>query len=667
MPDWSEAILPIVVATTVVLLPGFCVCLMLRLRGVLLLGMSAPISVALIGGSAVIAGQVGIAFSWAVVAAATLVVLLAAAALRRLLPPPAAFTRRRTVAVAIAAIAATVVAGSIAFGDVASPQLVSQTYDGVFHLNAIARILDTGDASSFHLYRVTRPGDGIEFYPAAWHSIAALVAQLTGCTVPVAASAAWLAGTGPIAGLGSALLVGTLPIAHRNATLAAVTAVLGSSVTAAAPYVLLRWGVLYPTGLAYALLPAGLALAVLILRSLGHREWRVVAGYVGLGGSWAVASGFAHPRSLISFVLLAAPIVVAAALRWFIVGVGTPERRRRTAVIGAGALVAVVAAAAVGSAAVLRYFGAAERPISDRLNGGPATARQSIGDSVLQAVTFAPPSGAGESTLPVTVVVAAALVAGVIVAFTRPGARWLVGAFVLVVVTYSLAAGSNDDLAKIATGFWYKDKYRLFALLGVLAPALLALTADAIERIVRRRLPRSIRLGRLVPAAVVAIVLVVGWTGPTLTSMRSAVAIDYAIGPSKDGRLLDSDEYALLEELPSLIPDTSAVVVGDPWNGSTLSWAVGGRESLFPHLTGLWDPDRVTVAQRLDAIGSDPEVCAALDRLNAHYLLSSPGRLWGGDPQASFFDAVDRAAGQPGFAEIARRGDAVLYEIDECR
>ena len=148
--------------------------------------------------------------------------------------------------------------------------------------------------------------------------------------------------------------------------------------------------------------------------------------------------------------------------------------------------------------------------------------------------------------------------------------------------------------------------------------------------------------------------------------MRAAVAGNYALSSTKEGgRLLDIDEVALIEELSSLTPPGS-VIVGNPWNGSTLSWAVGGREALFPHLTGEWDPDRLFIQQWVDRVTLDPAICAALDRMDAHYLLDSKGLLWGGDPQAQEFAAVDRAATAPGFELIAQRGDNRLFRITAC-
>ncbi|BDZ45899.1 hypothetical protein GCM10025866_18080 [Naasia aerilata] len=251
-------------------------------------------------------------------------------------------------------------------------------------------------------------------------------------------------------------------------------------------------------------------------------------------------------------------------------------------------------------------------------------------------------------------------------AVVTPEWRWAAVAWLLVAALYCLAAGSNSDFAKLATGIWYKDKYRLISLLPVilvpLAAAALARYAGAAATAGRAR--RTAGAAGL--ALLTAGILAAAWFGPSLTQTRAAIATVYEVpdGP-KDGALLNRDELDLLERLPELTPK-DAVVVGNPWNGSTLSWAVGDREPLFPHLTGDWGADRLTVANGLDQLAANPEVCAALGRLGAEYLFVAPGLLWNGDPQAGAFAAIDRTDPAAIGEEVAREGDAALYRITAC-
>jgi hypothetical protein len=148
--------------------------------------------------------------------------------------------------------------------------------------------------------------------------------------------------------------------------------------------------------------------------------------------------------------------------------------------------------------------------------------------------------------------------------------------------------------------------------------------------------------------------------------MNSQVARTFAL-PSTDkgGLLLDADEVRLLREVSTVVP-AGQRILGDPWDGSALVWVFGGREPVFPHLTGTWGPDRDVVATRLGEAGSAPEVCAALDRLRVRYVVADPEKLWGGDPQAAYFSGIDGAVQSGVLVPVRSEGSAALYRIDAC-
>lgn len=666
MSDWLSAGPAIAVALAAVILPGAVVGWLLHLRSVALLALAGPLSVAIGGASAVLASALSVPFTVAAPLALTALLALGAWLIARRDPVAAEPPGPRWVPLAaLAAVAAaTVGIAFVAFGGVGSPGLLSQTYDGVFHLNAVARVLETGDGSSFTLYRMTNPGDDLEFYPAAWHDLVALVVQLTGASIPTATNAMWIAVNGFVYAAGVAYLAGTLfPNLRRRGVEAVAAAVAGAS--SAAPYLLLQWGTLYPTGLAYALLPSGLALAVALFRRRSAALPPAAGRIILLLAAWSIAGALAHPRSLVTFAVLVTPLVIQTAMGWTVRGLRDESTRRRTLIAAVGIGVVLMAAAAAAATALLAYFRVADRPISDRLNGGPATARQTAGESVLQALLLAPPAGPGESTLAPSVVVATLVLAGLVLCVWRREHRWLAVAYGLLCVLYVLAAASNSDFAKLATGLWYKDKFRIFAGLGVLVPALVALTLGTVIDRIFARLPGGRRVAFVAAGLLTAAAIAGSWLSPGLAGMRAAIADVFAVTEEKDGRLVDREEIQLLVNLTDLVP-AGERVVGNPWNGSVLSWVLADREPLFPHFAGYWDTDRQLVLAALDQAATRPDVCDALNRLRVTHLFASAGLLWNGDPQAAQFAAIDRAAGAPGFTLVAQWGDSALYRIDAC-
>src|SRR4051794_16792579 len=160
------AIGAIAVAVAVVLLPGLLVALLARLRGIALVALAGPLTVALVGVTGVLGDLAGVRFGWWTVGALTVVAAGLAWLLSTRLTPrswrPPGWTRgsaRDALLLVAAILMALVVFGVIAYRYIPLGA-ISQTYDAVFHLNATASILDTGRASSLELYRLTNPESG---------------------------------------------------------------------------------------------------------------------------------------------------------------------------------------------------------------------------------------------------------------------------------------------------------------------------------------------------------------------------------------------------------------------------------------------------------------------------------------------------------------------------
>jgi hypothetical protein len=663
----AESVAALIAAILLLLVPGGLLAQVAGLRGLWWLAAAPVGSVAVIAATAAAAAPLRLPFAWwepVVVALVIAAVVTGVRALRRRRILPARlgrWTRREVLTVAIVLLAAIASAGTAAAG-IGSWNHVSQTYDGVFHLNAVAWIQATGDGSSFDLYRMTHPGTGNEFYPAAWHDLVASVTGAAGAGIPVATNAVWVAMQVVVWMPGIALLAATVaPARHR--ALAASLGALAAVGLVGFPDLLLAWGTLYPTALAYALLPFGLVLAVRIMRwiALAPTDRRLPAPVLAfvLLGVWLVASALAHPRSLFGWVVLAAPLVVIEGCRaiariWRVV-----RWRRRLVVVLTSVAVAIVAVAVVGGVYVYRTFDLAHRPISDHLNGGPATANQGLLASFGQAIGLAPPDPNGGAVLPVAWLLAALVLVGAVLALLRAGTRWLVIAWALAILLYVLAAGSNSDLAKLATGLWYKDKFRLFALLPIVQTPLVALVGVRIAELGRARI-------RVLTAAIAAVVVgAASLTSNAVGSAPAMVAQVFAVPAQKDGHLLDADELRLLERLPQLVP-AGQIVAGDPWDGSALSWAIGDRRALFPHLTGVWTLDQWVVAAHLDQVRTDPAVCSAVHRLGVRWVVEDPDLLWGGSPDAAPYAGFHRAVAAGVLEPVAHEGSAGLYRIPAC-
>lgn len=638
---WLDAVPAQAVAAALLLVPGLLVGLAGRLRGTWLLGTAPAVSTALLGASALVAPTLGWAWGWRPVAVATAATAVVAAVVGRVLlrgPTPDGPAERRAAGAAVAAGAA---AAALALLSVrrglGRPDMVSQSFDALFQLNAVRWILDHGDASPLHISAMSSP-ESVGFYPAGWHALTSLVAQLSGASPVVAANAVTWVVAGVAWPLAAALLVRAL-VGPRP--LAVAAGALLSQGFASFPWLLDRWGVLWPQALGTALAPAVLALLVgltAVGATRADRLRRLLVAGVALGGT-----GLAHPG--VVFLLL--PLVTALLLVSALPAVLLPWRSSTGQRVITAATVVAGLVAAVGVVAVW------PRTASLRAFDWPAT--RSVGRAVLEDL-LGSPAGAGGS-----VAVAVLVLVGVVVAARRTRWRWLVVGWVLLIALDVLAAAVDAPISRQLTGLWYNDRYRLASAVPLTALPLAVLGAGALARGLAGRVRPRPALGAALAVLVLAAVVVPQVRGNGdqlgLTNARAAESVPQSY--------VGLGEQRFLEGLSRYVP-AGDVVIGNPWDGSSFAYALGGVEVLYPHLTGRWPGDWYYLADNLQLIGTDPAVCAALDRTRVRWFLDD-GTLFHPAALTPFgFTAMRQVQDLPQFTEVASGGGATLYRITGC-
>ncbi len=662
---WAGALPAIVAALFVVLLPGLIATAPLRIDLVPRAALGGAVSIALVGVSGVVAGATGVGFSiWQPFVLAVLAGLLVWIVIRRMRPAPPAPTRSRWWWLLLAWAGTALVMTAVAFAAVPTPDRISQTYDNVFHLSAIAHILDTGDASSLTLRTLIETDKTWSFYPSGWHSVVALTAELSGASVPVAVNAStiavcaaiWLPG---IAWLSQVVVRGFDP------TLVAVVALPLGAAFGAMPYALLTWGTLYPTLLGTALLPA--ALAPVVAAGLSRRgESRVrypLAMAAAMTSAAVVAVAFAQPRVLVTWALILAPYVIIEAARTYRQAVRRGGRDRVVARrILTGVIGALLVVAAGGFAYLVLRLGLFERPLDQRLGGPQAQASQPVFVGIGQVLVQSWPLGVdGVVTFP-AILLALAVIGGIAVAVRTRGLRWLVVSYAALAVLFALAAGSDDVLTKLATALWYKDRYRISSALPIIAIPLATLGILTAARWASRSRRAFVAAAAALSVAVAGIAA----AGLAWASMPTFGYVFRLPDRAASSEVISRAQIDFMRDVVAAVVPPDQRLLGDPWDGSALSQVYAGREPVFPHVNGQWDPQRGVIAWHLPDIDKDPAVCAALDALRVRYVLYHPHEFGGGDPSGNHFLGVHAAVQQGLFTAVATDGDSTLYRIDQC-
>jgi hypothetical protein len=109
------------------------------------------------------------------------------------------------------------------------------------------------------------------------------------------------------------------------------------------------------------------------------------------------------------------------------------------------------------------------------------------------------------------------------------------------------------------------------------------------------------------------------------------------------------------------------MVANNPWDGSALLWALADRRVLFPHLGINTTDDQNYLAQHLVDASTDPEVCAAANRLHVGFMVIGDAKFWPWDLRNRDYPGIVDPGTHKGFQLVASSGDHLrLYQLTAC-
>ncbi|MGQ4576110.1 DUF6541 family protein [Dermabacteraceae bacterium P7006] len=658
---WTPAIQPVVCAVALLFLSGTPVTVAAGIRGPLKLLLTPITAIGVLAGAAIVLGHLHASYTPINV---TLFLLTAAAstyALRKLVAKALAWSSRTGDAelqrinkkaaakpitcepssylLIFASLGISLLLWARIFiSMLGKPDAISQTYDAIFHLTGIRHILDSSNASSLTFNNLGETGSG-EFYPAAWHAAASLIAQLSGASVPLSANALTFAICALIWPCSTLALLWVMG-ANQKITLFATPAICASF--ASFPLLLTDFGVLYPNLLGLSLVGAMAALVHLLFVDTTRSQTGLPG--VLLIGLWAgIAITLSHPTTLHVTGAVAVLVLLFQTLN--------PKATLKTR--GFYGLLTVVTLLLTWKVWLLL------RPVYSGWEWPPTlTEPQAIGEVILFGIQKSPASWA-----------AALLTAvGVFAACKIRDSHWLPAMFFFTGFLYTVAASwNNAQNRQFWVWPWYSDSYRLGAQIVVFAAPLAALSTLRIYEACSRKLKADTRLIRLrksplLPVTFIVILAILLQTSASLEHGIEQAQKTYSENP--DSPLLSSDERELINQLGKLIPP-GAVVVTDPWNGSSLTYALTGIKTTTTHPGLPLRGGMHYLTEHLNNAADDPQVCHALSALGgAKYVLSF------GDPEINNEDhpwpGFSYLRLHRGFEMIAKKGNASLYRITAC-
>jgi hypothetical protein len=551
---------------------------------------------------------------------------------------PGRWTGRAHVSVAVCVLVATAVSVVAVLSAAGGTTAVFQRWDTVFHANGIRYIAETGDGGLYGMASINWYPDG-SFYPNAYHLVGSLVYTLSGASIPTVLNSI----TVPIAGIFALSLVALIRQFGGRAVFAGSAAIVAGSATTGA-YESVSSGLL-PFALGVVLTP----LAVVAVQRFLQRPGPDTAAVLALATAGLLA---AHSSTLFGAILFAVPMLVQRWLR----REGRPGRdllRLLTAGVGAAVLTAPHLIGAVN-------FTSGSYPYLPWASDIP------VRSSLEQLLTFRQILEVPQLWL------SALLVVGIIGLGALRAMRWVGAAAVLLSGLFVLVA-SYGALPWVITLSrpWWNDRYRLMALAAIplclLAGHGLAelqrwftRSASALPWVrVRPRVPA--RLG-LASAIVMVCALATVTNGFYTSANATAVSYAYHNGPDAEDTPapVSGAEVAAMLEMGRLA-EPGEMVLNDRKDGTAWLYAISGVRPVAGHYDpGMAPPDARLLANHFHEYAANPEVRAAVERLDVRHVLLGSGSI---NPDLPRAPGLRDLEGLPFLEKVFSNSDAVIYEL----
>ncbi|MDT0222566.1 DUF6541 family protein [Gordonia sp. AC31] len=677
----------VVVTALVLILPGAFVGRRMNLPWPVALAAGPPITFALVSILTVLYSVVG--FEWNAVSALVGLVFAVGGAWvysallltrwgQRLAPVPDADGESRVGRTAMVRVAAGLGLGGlviavtcirpIATTAFAGLGNISQVWDSLWHASSLRWIHETGVGSAMRMGELMNyDTQGFNYYPNTWHALGALLFPLTGAD-PVELyntySPAVLAITVPLGVASLAYWFARHRYDVDSSALIAGTAGALSALFPSLPYVEVQLTSV-PNAVGVSLAPVA---AVLVMSVVSDRS-RVLPAALAVAGVTAT-----HPSGLIV-------VGVIVGLWWLCEGLWRPVagRLRDPATLAVTAVVTLVLIAPV-ILGTIRVADTNELPFFD-------FREETIG--VLDGLV----KGAFNGTIPLEldhfpvwpliVVTLLGLIALVWLRCWAGLVAWFV--FALVTANAMVSLGPLSYPLGAIGGYFYNSPHRLTFVVAILSAAAagvaIGVLALGVAGLARRRVASEPADGQEKAEATSGKARwVVAATYVVLLGLIAGVAVvryppnAQIASKERGGKYVGPDDLAAYEWLAAQPDAQDVLVLNNLDQGTGWLYPVTGVTPMFP----FYRANEFSERQRdlfwgVSEIGADPAIDQIVRDMNVHYVIDSPPSYWEfqrgmPDParghQGDPFLAL-RQNGAPGLTEVFRRGDAVIYRVND--
>ena len=543
------------------------------------------------------------------------------------------------------------------------PASFAQEFDNVFHLNVITAFSSIGRYSIFQATTSPTsisPFSDISFYPAAWHVLVSLLTNALQLQSSIAENIGIFVFISLVYPVSWFAFLTVLFKGSRRPILA------GSVVSfsfASFPWGFIAYGPLYSNMASYALLPAALALFMVLFFGKTPRTQRNRLALVFLLSVLSLA--FCQTNAIFTAVIMMTPFVAVEIYKS-----SRPLRSQGVAFGLAICFVAFVAIVLVFSYKAPFLEGVIHNPYR------PYTSTVSQG--FIDYLDF----GYRNSLVQPPLMLALCL--GILFSLIKRRYRWLIVSFVYFMFAY-VSAGSvtGGILHDFMSGFWYNDVDRIAANATFAAIPLSVLGIELVFELVstmvvgltaeqnRRESARSACVFVYLLFCFLVFIpnYIQAGNGEVKTAFgeRACRFEELATGD----KCLTADEIDFMDKVKEIVGES--VVINEPYDGSAFAYATSNLNVAFRSFFLPEGDDDVAIRSHLIDITTDASVSNAVKNYEAKYLI----QLDAGDNDndatryshygkyGSCWSGVDMVNEQTsGFTLVLSEGDKRLYKID---
>ena len=629
---WGLFAIATIVGVAFLFLPGYLFLRAGRLSSWLSVGCAPLISVACYSVLCVVFGIADVSCSWFSAFLPVLAVSALAYGVSRYAVGvrPTELKRRDASIMGLYVVVGIAVTCGMYICQLASPEAFIQSWDNVHHLGAIRGFIDSGRWSSLGTSLYLGEDAPIDpfvegaFYPSAWYAFAAMIAGLFGLSAPFAINVANFV---------------IIAIAFPLCTYVFLRSVFGDDVrlvaagslfvlaNASCPWMMLRWGPLYPNIMAYCLLPGLMGAFVQLFSKTLEAHRRVSLCVVLLAGVLSYA--FIQPNGVFTAVVLLAPYLV---VRVFSIAKDSDWAQKRSSGFAwsFGIACAICVVAVVIAFWVLAFNAPFMQAVVDYRWPCDTEFVDALMDVVTQRFHIAAMS----------IGCALMLGIGIVSTLIRRRYRWLVASWLLSCAIYVICASVDGELHQLAAGFWYTDIPRIAAFAAFAAIPLQAIGLAEIASLAAKPFA-SRRCGELTAGIAMAVIVGVMLFAPIEETESTDIGSRHftnanAIGVEAahisweyrfdDPLIYDGAERAFVREALSIIPEGS-LVINEPNDGSAYAYGVDGLRTYYRYWRGYGDPNEgekpesALIRDHLCDIADNGEVRKAVDDIGARYVI----------------------------------------------